>query len=99
MLVIYLALILIFSFFLIQIFAYLRKNLSILGSGQRTIMMIIFFVIVANLIIMTGLVIYNTYYNNYQMIGEIGMQGEEGPGGEIGPPICPSKNNKQLESC
>ena len=48
---------------------------------------------------MVGLVIYNTYYNNYQMIGEIGMQGEEGPGGDLGPPVCPSKNNKQPESC
>jgi hypothetical protein len=99
MLVIYLALILIFSFFLIQIFTYLRKNLSMMGSGQRTVMMIIFFVIVANLIIMAGLLIYNTYYNNYQMIGEIGMQGEEGPSGDLGPPKCPSKNNKKPESC
>lgn len=98
MLVIYLTLILIFSFFMIKLFTYLRKNISTMGSGQHTVMMIIFFVIIANLLIMTGLLVYNTYYYNYQTIGEIGMQGQDGPVGDNGPPRCPSKNDKS-EQC
>jgi hypothetical protein len=52
MLVIYLALILIFSFIIVQIFMYLRKNLSMMGSVQNKVIQIMVFVIIANLVIM-----------------------------------------------
>ena len=93
MLVIYLSLILIFAFVLFMMFNYLRKNLYMMGSGQQQVVSIIIFVIIANLIIMTGILVYNNYHYNYQMIGDIGMQGEEGPSGDDGPARCPSKNN------
>ncbi len=99
MLVIYLTLILIFAFVLWSIFAYLRKHISTMGQGQQKVIMIIFFVIVANLVIMTGILVYNNYYYDYQNIGEIGMSGDEGSEGEKGPPKCPSKNIKPSSSC
>ncbi len=99
MLVIYLALIIIFGFVLSQIFVYLKKNISIMGPGQQKVISIIIFVIAANLLIMTGILVYNSYYNEYRMIGDIGIQGDIGPKGDKGPVKCPPKNARPSSEC
>jgi hypothetical protein len=99
MLVVYLALIIIFGFILSQIFVYLKKNISIMGSGQQKVITIIVFVIGANLLIMTGILVYNSYYNEYRTIGDIGIQGDKGPKGDKGPEKCPPKNVRPSSEC
>ena len=99
MLVIYLALILIFGFVLSQIFVFLKQNISIMGPGQQKVITIIVFVIIANLLIMTGILVYNSYYNEYRNIGDIGIQGNVGPKGDKGPRKCPPKNVRPSSEC
>jgi len=99
MLVVYLALIIIFGFILSQIFIYLKKNISIMGPGQQKVTTIIIFVIGANLLIMTGILVYNSYYNEYRSIGDIGIQGNKGPKGDKGPKKCASKYTKPSSKC
>ena len=99
MLVIYLALIIIFGFVLSQVFVYLKQNISIMGSGQQKVITIIVFVIIANLLIMTGILVYNSYYNEYRSIGDIGIQGNKGPKGDKGPKKCASKYTKPSSKC
>jgi hypothetical protein len=71
---------------------YLKKNIAMMGSGQNKVVTIIVFVIIANLLIMTGILVYNNYHYNYQTVGDIGMQGDDGPTGNNGPHKCPSPN-------
>ena len=70
-----------------------------MGSGQQKVITIILFVIAANLLIMTGILIYNSYYNEYRTIGDIGIQGDVGPKGDKGPPKCPPKNVRPSSEC
>ena len=48
---------------------------------------------------MTGILLYNSYYNEYRTIGDIGIQGDVGPKGNMGPKKCRPKNARPSSEC
>jgi hypothetical protein len=96
MLVIFFALILILSMFLVKIYIYLKENIMLLGSGSQKVIAILLLLIIFNVIIIIGVVVFNSYMNNYSLIGNIGIAGDEGPPGEQGPVQCPSQDKLNM---
>ena len=96
MLVIFFALILILSMFLVKIYIYLKENIMLLGSGSQKVIAILLLLIIFNVIIIIGVVVFNSYMNNYSLIGNIGITGDEGPPGEQGPVQCPSQDKLNI---
>jgi hypothetical protein len=96
MLVVFLAFILILAMILVKIFIYLKENIMLLGSGNEKVIAILLFLIIFNIIIVIGVVVFNSYMNNYSLIGNIGITGDEGPPGEQGPVQCPSQDKLNI---
>ncbi len=81
---------------LVKIFIYLKENIMLLGSGSEKVIAILLFLIIFNIIIVIGVVVFNSYMNNYSLIGNIGIPGDEGPQGEQGPVQCPSQDKLNI---
>ena len=81
---------------LVKIFIYLKENIMLLGSGNEKVIAILLFLIIFNIIIVIGVVVFNSYMNNYSLIGNIGITGDEGPPGEQGPVQCPSQDKLNI---
>uniref|UniRef100_A0A6C0E6E4 Uncharacterized protein n=1 Tax=viral metagenome TaxID=1070528 RepID=A0A6C0E6E4_9ZZZZ len=47
---------------------------------------------ILNIVIMTGIVVFSAYQTEWRMIGRPGDKGQDGPIGVEGHPVCP--NNK-----
>lgn len=68
----------------------------LLGSGNEKVISILLFLIVFNVIIVIGIVVFNSYLNTYSLIGNIGIVGDEGPQGDNGPVQCPSEDKLKI---
>ena len=91
MIIIELSLIIVFAFVLRTIFIYLQRNISILGPGQNVVISIIMIVMLFNIVLMVGVVIFSNYHTEWQSIGPIGLQGADGQQGEKGQTQCIKK--------
>lgn len=91
MLVIKLTFILFFCLILHLIYSYLKTHLSVLGE-TTTIMKTLIILMILNIVIMTGIVVFSAYQTEWRMIGRPGDKGQDGPIGIEGHPVCP--NNK-----
>lgn len=99
MIVFKLALIVIFAFILRLMFVYIEQNISLLGSNnnQTFITTIIMWLMIANVVIISFLVLFNYYQLEWKNIGKIGKKGPDGPKGEQGPVGC--NKHKTGEDC
>ncbi len=91
MIIIELSLIFVFAFVLRTIFIYLQRNISILGPGQNVVIAIIMIVMLFNIVLMIGIVLFSSYHTEWQLIGAIGLQGPDGPMGDRGDAQCIKK--------
>jgi hypothetical protein len=94
MLVIKLTFILFFCFILQIIYSYLKTHLSILGETSL-IMKTIILLMILNIVIMTGIVVFSAYQTEWRMIGRPGNKGQDGQQGSKGNPICPSNPSEE----
>lgn len=100
MLIIELSLIIVFAFILRFIFLYLQRNIEQLGPGQNVVITIIMIVMLFNIILMVGIVLYSSYHTEWRALGSIGLPGPDGPPGDIGPPNCIKKGSPiQVSDC
>ncbi len=100
MIIIELGLIIVFAFILRIIFIYLQRNISILGPGQNVVIVIIMIVMLFNICLMVGIVLFSNYHTEWQSIGAIGLQGPDGPQGDKGNKQCIKKGTPILvETC
>jgi hypothetical protein len=90
MIVIYISLVIILALGLVKIFLYLREQISTMGPGQQKVIPILLFVIILNLVIMCVSILVNNYMNQYRLVGETGIAGDDGPQGDVGSAICSS---------
>ena len=91
MIIIELSLIIVFAFVLRNIFIYLQRNISILGPGQNVVISIIMIVMLFNIVLLVGIVLFSNYHTEWQSIGPIGLQGADGQQGEKGQTQCIKK--------
>jgi hypothetical protein len=97
MLIINFALIIILSIFLIQIFIYLKSQIALMGNGQQKVISILLFLIIFNVLLMSAIILFNSYINQYRLIGEIGVAGDDGPSGDNGQVQCSTKIKNSAE--
>jgi hypothetical protein len=97
MIVIQLAFICIFAFILRLMFIYIDKHINIISNGQNFISLIVMWLMIANVCIMSFIVIYNHYQSEWKLIGKVGKPGPDGPKGDIGEVGC--NKNKPNTDC
>ena len=91
MLIIQLAIICFFAFILRLIYIYLYNNLARLGN-QNIITQIIMWIMILNICLMMGIFIFASYYTEWSNVGRAGLQGKDGPSGDVGSVGCLKKN-------
>jgi hypothetical protein len=92
MLIIKLTFIVFFCFILQVIYNYLNTHLSIFGE-TGIVMKTVVILMILNIVIMTGIVVFSAYQTEWRSIGRPGNQGRDGPTGITGDPICPDNPN------
>ena len=94
-----LALIIIFAFILRRMFIYIEQSISLIGSNnnQAFIVKIIMWLMIANIAIISFVVLFNYYQKEWKNIGKIGKKGADGPKGDQGSVGC--NKNKIDEDC
>jgi hypothetical protein len=100
MIILQLTLVLIFAFILRNIYIYLDQNTYEFGSGQNIIMTIIMWIMIGNIIVISGIFLYKYYQTEWRMMGRSGKQGLDGPPGKEGYPKCkPTDSAERAENC
>ena len=91
MLIVQFAIIFFFAFILRLIYTYLYNNLARLGN-QNIITQIIMWIMILNICLMMGIFIFASYYTEWSNVGRAGLQGKDGPSGDVGSVGCLKKN-------
>lgn len=87
-----------FSFILRNMYLYLDKHTSKLGNGQNIIINIIMWIMIGNIVAITGIFLYKYYQTEWRRIGRTGKPGLDGPIGKQGYAQCkPNDSGKKTE--
>lgn len=98
MIILQLSIVMVFGFILRNMYLYLDEHTSKLGNGQNIILNIIMWVMIGNIVALTGIFLYKYYQTEWRMIGRIGKQGIDGPPGQQGYPKCkPTDSGEKIE--
>jgi hypothetical protein len=93
-----LSLVLVFAFILRNMYLYLDEHTSKLGNGHNIILNIIMWVMIGNIVAVTGIFLYKYYQTQWRMIGRTGKQGLDGPVGQQGYAKCrPTESGEKTE--
>jgi hypothetical protein len=88
-----------FSFILRNMYLYLDKHTSGLGNGQNIIIFIIMWIMIANIVALTGIFLYKYYQTEWRRIGRTGKPGLDGPSGKQGYAQCKPNDSGKKKEC